>query len=119
MKLKLDENIPASSAPRLRALLKHDVDTVLDEGLGGKDDGTVWAAAQAEGRFFITQDLDFSDSRRFAAGSHHGVMLVRIPEETQPQLADFLATWFSAGDSETWVGTFIVATPHKLRISRP
>lgn len=33
MKLKLDENIPRSTAPRLAAL-GYDVDTVLDEQLG-------------------------------------------------------------------------------------
>ena len=33
MKIKLDENLPVRSAQRLRDL-GHDVDTVLDEGLG-------------------------------------------------------------------------------------
>jgi len=51
--LKLDENIPASAGPRLIAL-GFDVDTVLAEGLKGKADSEVWAAAQAEGRFLVT-----------------------------------------------------------------
>ncbi|HQP37373.1 MAG TPA: DUF5615 family PIN-like protein [Polyangiaceae bacterium] len=34
MRLKLDENIPASVVPRLRQL-GYDVETVLDEHLGG------------------------------------------------------------------------------------
>ncbi|HTE69448.1 MAG TPA: DUF5615 family PIN-like protein [Actinomycetes bacterium] len=34
MKLKLDENLPASAAESLRTL-GHDVDTVADEGLAG------------------------------------------------------------------------------------
>lgn len=50
MKLKLDENIPRSAALRLAAL-GYDVDTVLDEQLGGRSDDDVWAAAQAERRF--------------------------------------------------------------------
>ena len=49
MKLKLDENIPQSAAMRLAAL-GYDVDTVLDEQLGGRSDEDVWAAAQAEDR---------------------------------------------------------------------
>lgn len=57
MKLKLDENIPQSAATRL-AGLGYDVDTVLDERLGGRSDEDVWAAAQAEGRFLVTHDLD-------------------------------------------------------------
>ena len=50
MKLKLDENIAASVAPRLAAL-GFDIDTALGEGLGGRRDGDVWTACQREGRF--------------------------------------------------------------------
>jgi len=118
MKLKLDENIPLRAAGRLKAM-GFEVDTVLDEGLGGREDSAIWAAAQSERRFFITQDLDFSDFRRFAPGAHQGVMLVRIPEDDQPRLPDLLATWFSTEDWTTWAGAFVVATSHKLRVSRP
>jgi predicted nuclease of predicted toxin-antitoxin system len=118
MRIKLDENIPASAVARLRSS-GHDADSVLEEGFGGREDDAVWEAAQTEGRFFITQDLDFSDVRRFAPGTHHGVMLVRIPEEEQPRLPDYLASWFSTGDSASWAGAFVVATPHKLRVTRP
>jgi predicted nuclease of predicted toxin-antitoxin system len=118
MRIKLDENIPARAAAHLRAL-GHDADTVLEEGLGGREDAAIWAATQGEGRFFITQDMDFSDARKFAPGTHHGVMLVRIPEEEQPRLPDYLAVWFSTEDWQSWDGAFVVATPHKLRISPP
>lgn len=118
MRLKLDENIPTRAAVRLRAL-GHDVDTVLEEGLGGRDDDTIWVAAQGENRFFVTQDLDFSDVRRFAPGTHHGILLVRIPEEEHPRLPDYLAVWFSTGDWASWTGAFVVATPHKLRVTHP
>jgi predicted nuclease of predicted toxin-antitoxin system len=40
------------------AALGFDVDTVLDERLGGRSDEAVWAAAQAEDRFLVTHDLD-------------------------------------------------------------
>jgi hypothetical protein len=43
VKLKLDENLPASAAPRLAALCD-DVHTVLDESLGGKHDAKDAAA---------------------------------------------------------------------------
>ena len=44
MRIKLDENLPAILVPDLVAL-GHDVDTAVDEGLGGRDDPSVWAAA--------------------------------------------------------------------------
>jgi hypothetical protein len=48
VKLKLDENLPQSAAPRLAAL-GYDVDTVLDERPGGRsdEDGTSSRAQSA------------------------------------------------------------------------
>ncbi|MSU41452.1 MAG: hypothetical protein EXS22_07605 [Pedosphaera sp.] len=77
MKLKLDENLPESLVAEL-ATQGHDVDNVRLEGIAGQSDPSVWRAAQTAGRFFITQDLDFSDVRQFKPGTHHGLMLVRL-----------------------------------------
>jgi hypothetical protein len=73
MKIKLDENLPTSLVADLTAL-GHDVDTAPTEGLAGHPDSDVWRAAQSAGRFLITQDLDFSDVRAFAPGTHHGIL---------------------------------------------
>jgi len=118
LRLKLDENLPTSVVPRL-ASLGFDVDTVLDENLGGRSDDTVWAAAQSEQRFLVTQDLDFSDARRFAPGTHAGVLIVRLPDSEQWRVADHLVAWFSDADARSWVGCLVVATPNKVRVSRP
>jgi predicted nuclease of predicted toxin-antitoxin system len=64
MKIKLDENLPAILADILDQL-GHETDTVPSEGLAGSDDPHIWEAAQRAGRFLITQDLDFSDIRKF------------------------------------------------------
>jgi hypothetical protein len=40
MKVKLDENLPRA-ASRVVEAFGHDVDTVVDEGLGGKSDARV------------------------------------------------------------------------------
>lgn len=77
MNIKLDENLPAELARNLKEL-GHEVHTVQDEGLVGKADRDIWEAAQRERRFLVTQDLDFSDSRRFLPGSHSGILLVRL-----------------------------------------
>ena len=92
---------------------------MLDEGLGGRNDADVWLAAQREARFLVTQDLDFSDIRKFAPGSHSGIMLIRVPDNEQSQLPKLIATWFSDADCESWAGCFVVATPNKIRITRP
>ena len=77
MKIKLDENLP----DRLVAVLTglgHKVDTVRTEQLAGRADPDVWSAAQAAQRFLITQDLDFTDVRRYTPGTHAGLLLVRL-----------------------------------------
>lgn len=80
------------AAPRLAAL-GFDVDTVSSEGLTGRTDSDVWAAAQADGRLLVTQDLDFSDARVFAAGTHAGLFIVRLPDSAQWRLGDYLVGW--------------------------
>ena len=118
MKLKLDENIPQSAAARLQAL-GFNTDTVLGETLGGRPDSDVWRAAQAAGRMLVTQDLDFSDVRTFAPGSHHGIVVVRLPDAEQWRISDYLAAWFATPDAKSWGRCFVVATPNKVRVLRP
>jgi predicted nuclease of predicted toxin-antitoxin system len=58
MKIKLDENIPDELSELLQQI-GHDVHTVAFEGLAGRDDAVIFAAASGENRLLITQDLDF------------------------------------------------------------
>jgi predicted nuclease of predicted toxin-antitoxin system len=118
MKLKLDENLPESLIQELERL-GHDVDNVRLEGLGGGDDARVWQAAQESGRFLITQDLDFSDIRRFAPGTHHGLMLVRLRAPGRRALTVGIADAFGSEYAGTWGQCFILLTDHKLRVQRP
>src|ERR1035437_6431391 len=85
MKVKLDENLPLQIAVELRARL-HDVQTVWEEGLSGHADLDIWEGAQREGRVLITQDLDFSDARKFVPGTHHGIVLIRLRSPSRRNL---------------------------------
>lgn len=118
MRIKLDENLPVRLAGHLTSL-GHNTDTVPDEGLTGADDARVWDAAQQEERFFITQDLDFSDLRRYAPGSHHEVLLVRLRDPGREALYLRVRSLFDEEQIENWTGCFVVVTEHKIRIRRP
>ena len=118
MKLKLDENLPTTLVARLRALA-HDVDTVPAEGIAGKDDATVWQAAQDAGRFLLTQDLDFADVRQFLPGTHHGLMLIRLQTPSRRRLADRIEAVFKVEAVDTWQRCFVVVTDRKVRVRRP
>ncbi len=115
MKIKLDENIPRGISSELRSL-GHEVHTVLDEELGGESDDRIWAAAQREGRFLITQDLDFSDARN---GRHAGILLVRLQAPGRGALILRVRQLFETEAVHEWVGCFVVVTEQKLRVIRP
>ncbi|MGR9107534.1 MAG: DUF5615 family PIN-like protein [Gammaproteobacteria bacterium] len=118
MKIKLDENIPNRLAPIL-AKLGHQVETVAQEGLTGKSDVDVWAAACNENRFFITQDLDFSDIRRLEKDNHPGLLLLRLREPGANAIFQRITRLFQENPLESWTGCFMVLSEHKLRIKRP
>jgi predicted nuclease of predicted toxin-antitoxin system len=79
----------------------------------------VWRAAQNEERFLITQDLDFSDARRYAPGAHHGLLLVRLRDPGRKALLHHIRGLFENERVEDWAGCLVVATDRKLRIRRP
>ena len=66
---------------------------MFDEQLGRPSGEDVWVAAQAEGRFLVTHDLDFSDTRKFEPGKHAGVLIVRLPDSEQWRVGDHLVGW--------------------------
>jgi predicted nuclease of predicted toxin-antitoxin system len=117
VKLKLDENLPRRLVDFL-ATLGHDVDTVPEERLAGRDDGVVWNAAQEAGRFLITQDLDFSDARKYAPGTHHGLLLVRLNQPGREALFERVSSLFAFEDVESWKGALVSATARKVRVKR-
>ena len=118
MKIKLDENLPSRLVSVLEAL-GHVVDTVHAEGLAGKDDREVWQAVQIVGRFLITQDLDFSDTRRYTPGTHAGLLVVRLSQPSREALLARIGMLFATEITDEWRGCLVVATDHKVRIKRP
>jgi hypothetical protein len=117
VKIKLDENLPASLVEALQQL-GHDADSVESEQLVGRDDSKVWTAVQAAGRFLVTQDLDFSDQRRFVPGTHCGLLLVRLSRPGRVALFNRILGLFSTEQVERWAGSLVIATDHKLRVKR-
>jgi len=49
-------------------------------------DAEIWAAAQQESRFLITQDLDFSDVRKFSPVPTRGYFLPRLRNPSRTNL---------------------------------
>src|ERR1700756_181087 len=118
MKFKLDENLPLQIAidPRART---HDVQTVGEEGLTGGVDANIWQATQREGRILITQDLDFSDTRKFQPGTHHGIVLIRLQSPSRRNLIARTTELFETENVSGWARCFVVVTERKIRVKKP
>lgn len=117
MKVKLDENMPRRAA-EVFTRAGHEVDTVLDEGLGGAGDPEVLAAAGSAGRLLVTLDRGLGDVRAYPPGTHAGVLVLRPAEQSAASVAALVAEVLT-GDLETLAGTIAVAQPGLLRIRRP
>lgn len=118
MRIKIDENLPLQIALRLKSF-GHDVHTAQYEGLSGCADRVIWETVQRDERFLITQDLDFSDARRFAPGTHHGILLIRMHSPSRLSLIERIEELFQNENVSGWTGCFVVATDRKVRVRRP
>jgi predicted nuclease of predicted toxin-antitoxin system len=118
MRIKLDENLPYELVHVLTGA-GHDVHTIPDESLVGQNDLTVFAATCREGRVLITQDLDFSDVRKFKPGTHPGIILVRLRQPSRRRIVDRFRQIVSGESIDRWSKCFVVISDKKLRIRRP
>ena len=80
MKVKVDENPPASVASLLRGA-GVDADSVLDEALTGTPDPDLLHAADEEGRMIFTLDRGCGEIVLYPSGTHPGIVVVRLDDE--------------------------------------
>ena len=118
MRIKVDENLP-HALPEALSRMGHDVDTIPGEGLTGMPGDKVFDAAQREGRFLITQDLDYSDIRRFAPGTHSGILIARLNTPGREALLSRIHSVFASENVSGWIGCFVIVTDHKIRVRHP
>jgi predicted nuclease of predicted toxin-antitoxin system len=118
VKFKLDENMPVSSAAIL-ARAGHDVDTVGEEGLGGAPDAEVVAAATAAGRVLISLDVGLADIRAYSPGSHAGIVVLRLTDQSAAAISNALSDLAAAAAADSLAGAVAVLQRGLLRIRHP
>lgn len=79
MRIKMDENLPQALVPILESL--------------GHDK-----------RFLITQDLDFSDARKYQPGMYEGLLLLRLAQPGRKALTSRIAGVFATELAHEWKG---------------
>ena len=117
MRLKLDENLPRSLIGLLTEA-GHDTDSVAEEGLTGADDQTVFVSARGAGRLLVTLDRGFGDIRRYAPGTHAGIVVLRLPDESASAVVRAMQRLMAQHDLKDLAGTIAIVEPARLRIRR-
>jgi predicted nuclease of predicted toxin-antitoxin system len=117
VKIKLDENLPASAAEPLRTR-GHDVDTVIDEGLAGAEDTAVLTAATGVARLLMTLDRGLGDVRSYPPGTHCGVVVVRVDSQSPRAVVQAVSQLCATVDLDDLVGCTSVWRAGALRVRR-
>ena len=117
MKIKLDQNLSQNLRDDLAAL-KHDVDTVLDQGLSGATDPEVLNAATSHDRILFTLDNDFLDLKRYPQDSHSGVIVFRPPRQGALAVAEFVRAFVRSADLGKYYLRTTVVERRRARILR-
>ena len=117
MRVKLDENLGRTPLELLRCQGYH-AEGVHDENLSGENDEVVWQRVCAEGMFFVTLDLGFSDVRRFAPGTHPGILLLRPLTGSRDSVTDILTRVVREQPLDALWGAVTVADSTRTRIRR-
>jgi predicted nuclease of predicted toxin-antitoxin system len=117
VRLKVDENLPDQLADVLTEL-GHDAVTVADQGWLGIADRDLWPGVQAEGRWLVTADKEFADLRRYPPGSHAGVILLRLAEQSRIDYLRLAETVVASLDLDDLAGAIVVVTDRGVRSRR-
>jgi predicted nuclease of predicted toxin-antitoxin system len=115
MRFMVDE----CSGPNLARWLAaqgHDVFSVYEHARGMADEA-VLAKAFAENRILITNDKDFGEKVHRERLPHHGVVLLRLENETDSIKIQVMGE-ILALHADVIAEHFLVATEKKLRVSR-
>jgi predicted nuclease of predicted toxin-antitoxin system len=118
VRVKVDENLPATVASLLRER-GFDADTVIEEGLGGSTDADLLAAVREQDQMIVTLDRGFGDIRRYPPGSHPGIVVLRLADESALGTRAAIMQLLDNHDLENLAGTVTVVQHGSLRIRRP
>jgi len=114
----IDENLPRSLAPALSQLV-YTVKDVRDHGLRGQPDAQVYEFAQQEQAILMSGDVGFADTVSFPLGDHHGIVVIRLPNELSVERrVQEIVSALTSLKNVSLKGALVVISPGKVRIRR-
>ena len=117
MLFKLDENLRTEVGDPLRQL-GHDVSTVYDQGLRGRDDHEIAEACRVEGRVLISLDLDFSNIQMFPPENYAGLIVLRLRTKGRIAVESVFRRVIAHLDQEPIAGRLWIVDEQRIRIHR-
>ena len=117
MLFKRDENLHPEIGEPLEQL-GHEVATVYDQGLRGRDGHEIAEACRAEGRILISLDLDFSDIRMFPPENDRGLIVLRLRSKGCSAVRSLFHRVISHLDQEPIAGRSWIVDEQRIRIHR-
>jgi predicted nuclease of predicted toxin-antitoxin system len=118
VRIKLDENLPGRAAEPLESA-GHDVDTAVEERLSGASDDDLRRIASAAGRLVVTLDRGFGDVRAHPPGTHAGVLVLRVDDQSPPSVTREIEYLLEAVSLEDLAGCIAVFRRGDVRVRRP
>jgi predicted nuclease of predicted toxin-antitoxin system len=100
MRIKLDESLPSSIVGLLEKRCI-EADTVIGEKLQGASDSRVLEAARQTDRLLLTLDRGFGDIRRYPPGTHPGIIVLRLEDQSASSVATAIENLLDAHDLAT------------------
>jgi Domain of unknown function (DUF5615) len=94
----------------------HDAATVVGQGWQGTSDDDLWPRVQSERRWLITADKGFADLRRHPPGTHAGVILLQVQEESGRACLELAAIALERIKLDEIPGAAVVVTHRGARI---
>lgn len=117
VRFKLDENLPRDAIVLLRDA-GHDVQTVLEQRLGGSADPDLLDVCRSEGRVLITFDLGFSDMRMYPPVDNKGIWVLRPKKQSIGGTLVLLKSALGVLDTESTDDRLWIIEPGQVRIRK-
>ncbi len=117
MRFKLDENLRTEIGDTLRDL-GHDVSTVYDQGLRGREDHEIANACRVEGRILISMDLDFSNIQMYPPENYAGLIVLRLRAKGRAAVRSVFHRVLSHMEHEPILGRLWIVDEQRIRIHR-
>jgi predicted nuclease of predicted toxin-antitoxin system len=117
MKFFTDQDVYAATV-RLLSSLGHDVETASQQGKAQAKDIDLLAAANAQGRLFVTRDRDFG-ALVFVQSKGPGVIYLRMTPSDQDAVHAELERILTLYTEQELQASFVVVEPGRHRIRKP